>query len=303
MRVGGYLSGCFLSSFSTKATDGVDRDQLLAVFFNLVLQGLSELFSLIDHFRDKGRRKALFKEYKEIEMIYEIISPDAFLRPYMSDYGTLSSIYEVVRAAYAERVYVDKAFQRKTDALVKEHVGTSGIEKVHDLFEINQETIELIKKKEGGTTTKVINLIKSIEQTAENESNDPFLIAMAERAKLVQEKFEDRQATTAKVLDELLKLVESNERRKKAQAEKGFDGLNYFVYRTLLDARINAPEEISKKIKVAFTEHPGWKQSEKELRELRKKVTFAIFTQEDDLNKVTAIVEDLFALLGKASSI
>jgi type I restriction enzyme R subunit len=258
---------------------------------------------LIDSFRDKGRRKELFREYKEIEMLYEIISPDAFLRPYMDDYGTLSGIYNVVRAAYTKTVYVDKAFQRKTDALVQEHVGTSGVEKVHDLLEINQETIELIKKKEGGTTTKVINLIKSIEKTAEEESNDPFLIAMAERAKAVQEKFEDRQSTTAEALDELLKLVEYNERRKKEQAEKGFDGLTYFVYRIMLDAGVSSPEEVSKKIKTAFTEHPSWKQREKELRELRNKVTFAIFAQEDDLNKVTAMVDELFTLLGKASSI
>ena len=82
-------------------------------------------------------------------------------------------------------------------------MGTSGIEKVHELFEINKDTIELIKKKEGGATTKVINLIKSIQKTAEEESDDPFLIAMAERAKAVQEKFEDRQAATAEVLEEL----------------------------------------------------------------------------------------------------
>ena len=258
---------------------------------------------LIDHFRDKGLRKELFKEYKELEMLYEIISPDAFLRPYMEAYATLSGTYDVVRAAYATTVYVDRAFQRKTNSLVQEHVGTSGIEKVHDLFEINKDTIELIKKKQGGATTKVINLIKSIQKTAEEESDDPFLIAMAERAKAVQEKFEDRQAATAEILEELFKLVENNERRKKEQAEKGFDGLTYFVYRTMLDAGLSNPEEVSQKIKSAFVEHAGWKQSEKELRELRKEVTFAIFAHEDDLDKVTRIVEDLFTLLSKADKI
>lgn len=225
------------------------------------------------------------------------------MRPYMEIYATLSGIYDVVRAAYAKTVYVDKAFQRKTNSLVQEHVGTTGVEKVHDLFEINKDTIELIKKKEGGTTTKVINLIKSIQKTAEEESDDPFLIAMAERARTVQENFEDRQAATADVLEELFKLVENNERRKREQAEKGFDGLTYFVYRTMLDAGLSNAEEISKKIKSAFIEHSGWKQSEKELRELRKKVTFAIFSQEDDLNKVTAMVDELFTLLSKADRI
>ena len=78
---------------------------------------------LIEHFRDKERRKEFFREYKEIEMLYEIISPDAFLRPFIADYATLSAIYDVVRKAYAKRVYVDRAFQRKTNELVQQHVG------------------------------------------------------------------------------------------------------------------------------------------------------------------------------------
>jgi len=34
---------------------------------------------LIEHFRDPERRKEFFKEYKEVEMLYEIISPDVFV--------------------------------------------------------------------------------------------------------------------------------------------------------------------------------------------------------------------------------
>ena len=67
---------------------------------------------------------------------------------------------------------------------------------------INAETIDLIKQKHGGDDTKVINLIKSIEKTAEEECDDPFLIAMADRAKQVQENYEDRQASTAEVLED-----------------------------------------------------------------------------------------------------
>ena len=71
--------------------------------------------NLIEHFRDKERRKEFFKEYKEIEMLYEIISPDAFLRPYIDAYSTLSAIYAVVCKAYTKTVYVDKAFQKENE--------------------------------------------------------------------------------------------------------------------------------------------------------------------------------------------
>jgi hypothetical protein len=38
---------------------------------------------LIEHFLDKRRRKEFFKAYGEVEMLYEIMSPDAFLRPFI----------------------------------------------------------------------------------------------------------------------------------------------------------------------------------------------------------------------------
>ena len=89
-----------------------------------------------------------------------------------------------------------------------------------DLVEINAETINLIKAKRGSKGTKVINLIKSIEKAASENSDDPFLIAMAERAQAVQESFEQRQTSTADALAQLLMDVERDEVRKKERAEK-----------------------------------------------------------------------------------
>ena len=86
-------------------------------------------------------------------MLYEIISPDAFLRPFIDDYATLLESSRGQRNAYTKKVYVDRAFQRKTNELVQKHVGhaTSHHETV---FEIDAETIEMIKNKNGRTARK-----------------------------------------------------------------------------------------------------------------------------------------------------
>jgi len=256
--------------------------------------------NLIEHFRDKERRKEFFKEYKEIEMLYEIISPDAFLRPFIDPYTTLSSIYAVVRNAYAKKVYVDRAFQKKTNELVQKHIGAALGEAAPEYITIDRSTIETIKQRLDGKATKVINLVKAIEKTAEENSNDPFLVALAERAKVVQESFEDRQTSTADALAELLKEIEKNEQRKKEQAAKGLDGLTYFVLCKLTDDGIPNAEQASKKVREAFAKYPNWQRSEAELREVRKQVTFAIFAEEDDMTKVTTTVEALFMLLQKS---
>jgi len=280
-------------------------EQIAPRYLQLIVQNFNDkdVDGLIEYFRDPDRRKELFREYKEIEMLYEIISPDAFLRPWINDYGSLSAIYSVVRKAYTKRVYVDREFQHKTNKLVQERIGTYGIDKIGEFIAINAETIELIKSKQGGDGTKIINLVKSIQKTAEEESEDPNLIAMAERARAVQESFENRQTSTEEALAELLKEVESNEKRKKEQAEKGFDGLTYFVYRTLLDAGIDDAENVSRKIKAGFVEYPNWQKSDKSLRELRKEVTFAIYAQSDDLDKVSGLVDELFTLLERVNRI
>jgi type I restriction enzyme R subunit len=259
--------------------------------------------NLIEYFRDADRRKVFFKEFKEIEMLYEIISPDAFLRPYIEPFTSLAAIYSVVRKAYTKTVYVDRDFQRKTDQLVRENIGTYGIGEPGDLVAINGDTIEVIKAGVEGSGTKVINLIKSIQKTAEEESDDPYLIAMAERALAVQQGFEDRQTSTAEALAALLKEVAVNETRKTEQAEKGFDGLTYFVYRTLLDERIGNAEGVSRKVKAAFIEFPNWRKSDNALRELRKKVTFALLAESDDVDGVATIVNNLFSLLDKVGRI
>lgn len=136
---------------------------------------------------------------------------------------------------------------------------------------------------------------------AEEESGDPFLIAMADRAGQVQESYEDRQTSTQETLDELFADIKRNEQRKREQAEKGFDSLRYFVFTALEEAGIKDADDASAKVARAFVEHPTWRQSEAALREARKAVTFAIYSKVDDLDEVATIVEKLFSLLARAT--
>jgi type I restriction enzyme, R subunit len=78
------------------------------------------------------------------------------------------------------------------------------------------------------------------------------------------------------------------------------DGLSYFVLYKLTDDGIPNAEKVSAKIREAFAKHPGRKDGEAELRQLRKQVTCVVDDEKQDLDKVTATVESLFMLLEKA---
>jgi len=302
-------------AFDSDEVNSIIKDiQLLKTLFSSKMEKVAPIYikliqnnftdkdtdNLIGYFREKNRRKEFFKEFKEIEMLYEIISPDLFLRPFINDYKTLSAIYAIVRNAYAKRVYVDKEFQSKTNQLIQENIGVYSVDSSNEFVEINEKVVQKIKDSKQSDNVKIINLIKTIEKTAEEQSGDPILIGMMERAESIKENWEDRQTNTQQTLDELVKLLESDIERQKEQAKKGFDGLTFFVYRTLLDHKISNSDNVTKTIKQGFIDYPNWKSSDNELRELRKSVYYAILTEEEDINKAADIVEELFNLLFKA---
>ncbi len=83
--------------------------------------------AIFTHFMDEGRRKEFYKFYDELSDMYEIISPDAFLRPYLEDYDTLSRMSRIIKDAYEPHLLIDKEFARKTAKLVQEHTGIGKI--------------------------------------------------------------------------------------------------------------------------------------------------------------------------------
>lgn len=257
---------------------------------------------LIEYFRDKDLREEFTQEYKEIRALYEIISPDAFLRPFMDDYATLSAIYEVVLKSYGGQVSPDRQFQRKTDELVQSHIGARHIQPVSEFIEINETTLDNIRSKQGNDAVKVINLIKSIEKVAADNSTNPFVLAMAERIKALKEKYEDGQDNTQQILDKLLAEIEENERRKREQAEKGYDDQTFFVYQTLSDAKVTNPEALSEKVKKAAAETLNWRINATAEREFRNKLTIALSSEMGITEQVVQIVDKLLSNLKRLST-
>lgn len=76
--------------------------------------------------------------------------------------------------------------------------------------------------------------------------------------------------------------------------------MTYFILCKLTDEGIPKPAEVSRKVAASFARFPNWQKSEAELREVRKQMTFALLTEEDDITKVTTTVESLIGLLKKS---
>lgn len=223
---------------------------------------------LIEHFRDEEARKAFFKLYNEIEMFYEIISPDAFLRPYVDSYMTLSSAYQVVRNAYADHVSIDREFQKKTAALVQEHIQSSPIKLGTEIVRLDEKGIALIKEKNQPDEVKIINLIKSIQQLAEEKSNDPVLISVKERAEDILDAYSSRQMTTQEALKQLLALADDEAKRNEEQEREGISSVAWFIRDVLAESKI-VDMGVVKEIEKIIGEYPEFAKSERLTRDLR----------------------------------
>jgi type I restriction enzyme R subunit len=197
-------------AFDSEDVSGVveDIDVLQVRFAELTAMGKHEYLpigagmeedkaaeAVLEHFRDQEERDGFYTYFRELEELFEILSPDPFLRDYLDDYEKLTRIYQLLRAAYEPSVPVDRGFLRKTADLVKKHTITPVIFEPKDEHDLTPETLERLAKQDDSETVRVFNLLKTIRKIVEEKGMQlPHLIPIGERAEAVAEAFLRRKA-------------------------------------------------------------------------------------------------------------
>src|SRR5207237_3197749 len=123
----------------------------------------------LSFFRDDEVRQEYYQFYRELEDLYEIISPSAFLREFLDDYNALASLYDLLRAAFEGIQITDRELARKTAELVQQHTQGGLIREALHVYEINERTLEEIAADNQPDTVKVFNLLKSVQQEVKRE--------------------------------------------------------------------------------------------------------------------------------------
>jgi type I restriction enzyme R subunit len=78
--------------------------------------------NIIEFFFEEERRNEFVKIFKQIQELYEILSPDEFLRDYIRDYQLLLQVYKIIYNAFnpeAERKRIHRDILNKTEELIK----------------------------------------------------------------------------------------------------------------------------------------------------------------------------------------
>ena len=255
--------------------------------------------ALLNYFLDEKIRNEYYKFFKELSAIYEIISPDAFLRDYLDDYETLSSMFRILRENYDRSVDIDKDFTRKTIELVKKHTKSGDIQPALEVFEIDENTLKKIEQSKASDIEKVFNLIKSLERTVAREGEtSPYLKSIAEKAEMLVQLFQNRQKTTQETLNELKKIIEEINTAKKEREEKNMTAEIFSIYWILDRAGFENATSMANQMEKVFEEYPHWQKSNKHGIKIRQKL-YEVMVQSGttDTKKISETAQQIMKIL------
>jgi len=257
--------------------------------------------TLLEYFSNEEKRNAYYEFYKELSVIYEIISPDSFLRPYIDDYETFTSIYRILKEAFEPGTLVDKEFTRKTAKLVQEYTKSDKVELTLDIYEINDHTLIKLEESNVSDTEKVFNLLKSLQKLIEQEAqNNPFLISIGEKAERISQLYKERQKTTQETLEELKRLVQEISNAKEEQRKSGISQEEFSIYWMLKDEKLSYPHGIAKGVTVVLENYPYWKSSEEQEREVKKEIHKILIKNHIDIEQSLVITNKILFILKRS---
>lgn len=274
------------------------REEYLPLWAGLYADKAAE--AVLEHFRDEERREVFYKYFRELEELYEILSPAPFLRPYLGNYEQLTRIYEVLRTAYEPHVSIDKSFLRKTSKLVQEHTRTPIIREPRSEYELTPSALKGLADQDKPDTVKVFNLLIAIRKIVEEKGGEmPYVLSIGERAEAVAEAFEQRLNTAQGALAELNGVVEDLDRTEDRRRRSDLSRESFSALIFLEGKDVAGAEGIARETSSAFEEHPYWRQSADQEREVR--LAFYKALKGSEAKRMVGLVNGLLDLLKRAS--
>jgi type I restriction enzyme R subunit len=255
--------------------------------------------AVLEEFRDEEKRQSFYGFFRELQDLYEIISPDAFLREFMADYERLADMYALLRAAYEGSELADRELARKTAKLVQEYTKAGAIHEVMEVLEITPETLSKVAKSKQSDTVKVFNLVKSIERNVTTEAPvAPYLFSIGEFAEAIIEAFKQRQISTQEALKRLKELIRQINQAEREQAERGVTGEPFAIMWLLKQHGVSADDadRVGAEMAATFREYPHWRSSEKQARPVRRKL-YQLLEGKMPAKDVPQVVERIMSVI------
>ena len=226
-------------------------------------------------FLDPQARKAFFEAFKEIEALWEILSPSPELRDHIQPYKQLAQLYAAVRNAYADKASLATDLAHKTERLIQESAIQEGLGRLTKTVTFDAKTLESLRKDSGSDEGKVFNLVRGLStEMDENPDSAAVLQPLKDRAERILKDLEDRNTTGLAAMDELAALAAEKEAAMKSARESGLSARTFGVFWSLRDdaamktARID-PMAVASEAEKLLARFPNAAVNSEERRRLR----------------------------------
>jgi len=228
---------------------------------------------ILEHFSDPNRRDAFFKFFEETQELYEVLSPDAFLRPFIDDYGRLAGVQELLEDSFGHKDFRYRDLAEKTALLVRERVESYGLRAATAPVSIDEKTLDALKSDTDPKASRVLNLARSLKESVEKaRAEQPFLVPIADRTNAVLERFSDRQISTQEALLQLKRLVEEFLSAQAEQKTSGLQDSAFTVYWALKRDGVPKARGLAVALDAAFRRSSSFRDDAEAMRNLKAEV-------------------------------
>lgn len=248
-------------------------------------------------------RKAFFESYKEIEALWEILSPAPELRDHIATYKQLSQLYATVRNAYAEKIGFVADLAYKTRRLIEENAEQHGLGHLTKSVTFDVATLQSLRGQDGTDEGKVFNLVRGLQgEIDEGPETAPVLQPLKDRADRILKDLEERKINGLAAMDLLAALAEEKEAAMRAARASGLSARAFAVAWLLRDdAAIKAAgvdaDRLAREAESLLERFPNASVNADEQRRLRASMYKPLLTlsADDRARVVDSIVRILLA--------
>lgn len=244
-------------------------------------------------------RRKFYSDFREIESLWEILSPDAALRGHIATYKGLSKLYAAVRAAYSESMGFLADLEYKTKRLIEDAATQEGLGRFSRVVTFDVEALQSLRDEAGPPEGKAHNLLRGLHQEIrENPALVPVLQGIQERADRVLQDLEDRTTDGLAALDQLAVLADEKAAIRKQAEESGLTDIGFAVFWVLSrGGGVDGfdPIATAREVESVMEKFPNWRENADERRHLRASLYKPLLTLDKETR--TAAIDHVMQVL------
>jgi type I restriction enzyme, R subunit len=230
---------------------------------------------------NNDKQKFFHSKYARLKLLFEILSPDPFLKKYVRSFEWLTSVYFAFNKEYGLKTSDAELlaeYGEKVKRLIQQGVDYEGITK--NFRELNINDLYLMERlNKMDDEEKAVNLEKMLKQEISlNVDTDPAYKKFSERLTMIRKEFEQHQIDLSERIKRYKELLDDIKKKGDEAKELGLSLKEYGLYVVSLefveggkDAVVEFVKELTKRFIDILDE--GWQESSKRdefLKEIKR---------------------------------